>query len=113
MTGFGGMISFEPKGGEITAYEILKATRLFVLAESLGGVESLISCRYTMTHASLTRDPRMKIRIGKELYPTLSRDRGQGRSHRRPKTSSSIHKGVVAVLGGSRRSRLEHACQHC
>ncbi|MDG2041604.1 MAG: cystathionine gamma-synthase [Bacteroidia bacterium] len=61
MRGFGGMISFTLKGNEIEdAKQIVKNTQLFALAESLGGVESLIGHPATMTHASIPREEREK-----------------------------------------------------
>jgi cystathionine beta-lyase/cystathionine gamma-synthase len=53
MRGFGGMISLRLAGGAAAARRLLTRTRLFSLAESLGGVESLISHPATMTHASI------------------------------------------------------------
>jgi cystathionine beta-lyase/cystathionine gamma-synthase len=53
MTGFGGMVSFIPKGGVDAANGIVGKTRLFFLAESLGGVESLIEVPASMTHMSV------------------------------------------------------------
>ncbi len=53
MTGFGGMISFTPSGGLEAANTIATRTRLFFLAESLGGVESLIELPAGMTHLSV------------------------------------------------------------
>ncbi len=59
MRGFGGMISFTLKDDNIdAAMEVLKKTKLFSLAESLGGVESLIGHPATMTHASIPADER-------------------------------------------------------
>ena len=59
MRGFGGMISFSLKGNERNhALEILKKVKLFALAESLGGVESLIGHPATMTHASIPKKER-------------------------------------------------------
>jgi cystathionine beta-lyase/cystathionine gamma-synthase len=52
MRGFGGMVSVIMRGGEAAAREFAARTRLFALAESLGGVESLIEHPYSMTHAS-------------------------------------------------------------
>jgi cystathionine beta-lyase len=61
MRGFGGMISFTLKGNEIEdAKQIVKNTQLFALAESLGGVESLIGHPATMTHASIPKEEREK-----------------------------------------------------
>ncbi|ONK11827.1 cystathionine gamma-synthase [Streptomyces sp. MP131-18] len=53
MRGFGGMVSFRVAGGEAAAVEVCNRTRLFTLAESLGGVESLIEHPGRMTHASV------------------------------------------------------------
>lgn len=53
MQGFGGMVSFRPSGGVEASNDIVKKTRLFFLAESLGGVESLIEVPATMTHLSV------------------------------------------------------------
>ncbi|MDG4828657.1 cystathionine gamma-synthase [Solwaraspora sp. WMMD1047] len=53
MRRYGGMISFRAAGGEAAALRICERTRLFVLAESLGGVESLIEHPGRMTHASV------------------------------------------------------------
>lgn len=53
MRGFGGMVSFRPAGGVAAANDIVTRTRLFFLAESLGGVESLIEIPATMTHLSV------------------------------------------------------------
>lgn len=61
MTGFGGMISFELKdGSEAEVKRVLSSTYLFSLAESLGGVESLINHPASMTHASIPREERIK-----------------------------------------------------
>jgi cystathionine beta-lyase len=61
MRGFGGMISFTLKGDNMDeALKVLSGTKLFSLAESLGGVESLIGHPATMTHASIPREERIK-----------------------------------------------------
>ena len=61
MSGFGGMISFTLKGNKLEdALEIVKKVELFALAESLGGVESLIGHPATMTHASIPKEIREK-----------------------------------------------------
>ncbi|HTB25000.1 MAG TPA: cystathionine gamma-synthase [Puia sp.] len=61
MRGFGGMLSFELKNNSAEeTSRVLSATRLFSLAESLGGVESLISQPASMTHASIPKEERMK-----------------------------------------------------
>ena len=61
--GFGGMLSFEVQGGVDAAREVARRTRLFTLAESLGGVESLIELPALMTHASLPPARREEIGI--------------------------------------------------
>lgn len=57
MRGPGGMVSFIMKGGEAAARVVARETRLFTLAESLGGVESLIELPAPMTHASVADSP--------------------------------------------------------
>ncbi|HZD69333.1 MAG TPA: cystathionine gamma-synthase [Actinomycetes bacterium] len=54
MDGFGGMVSFRPAGGMEAATRVVERTRVFTLAESVGGVESLIELPAAMTHASVT-----------------------------------------------------------
>jgi cystathionine gamma-lyase len=58
MSGFGGMISFEVGGGLEAARGVVERTQLFTLAESLGGVESLIELPALMTHASIPVETR-------------------------------------------------------
>lgn len=58
MKGFGGMVSFEVKGSAADARRVAEATRIFLLAESLGGVESLIGYPPLMSHATMTEDER-------------------------------------------------------
>lgn len=60
--GFGGMISFVLAGGEHAARRFLGALSLFTLAESLGGVESLVELPAVMTHASV--EPAVRARLG-------------------------------------------------
>jgi cystathionine gamma-lyase len=62
MCGFGGMITVE-MGSREAASRVLERTRIFSLAESLGGVESLISHPATMTHASVPTDRRAELGI--------------------------------------------------
>ncbi|MBI1404559.1 MAG: aminotransferase class I/II-fold pyridoxal phosphate-dependent enzyme [Caulobacter sp.] len=61
--GFGGIISVEIKGGLAPSRRLLERTRLFTLAESLGGVESLIEHPAIMTHASIPPDQRAAVGI--------------------------------------------------
>lgn len=63
MPGFGGMISFDLDGGEEMAYRFLQSLELFTLAESLGGVESLIEYPAIMTHASIPPEKRRRLGI--------------------------------------------------
>lgn len=64
MRGFGGMISFDFKGNKMEdALETVKRVTVFALAESLGGVESLIGHPVTMTHASIPKEEREKAGI--------------------------------------------------
>lgn len=61
MRGFGGMLSFTLKDASVeAATKVLSSTKLFSLAESLGGVESLINHPASMTHASIPREERIK-----------------------------------------------------
>ena len=67
MKGFGGMISVVLKGGLESATNFLERTKLFSLAESLGGVESLIEHPAIMTHASIPQEVREEIGISDGL----------------------------------------------
>jgi cystathionine beta-lyase/cystathionine gamma-synthase len=85
MTGFGGMLSFE-LGDAGRARRMVERTRVFALAESLGGVESLIGHPATMTHASVPREMReamgltdslVRLSIGVEDVEDLKEDLDQ------------------------------------
>jgi cystathionine beta-lyase/cystathionine gamma-synthase len=68
MKDFGGMISFELKNDSVEeAKRVLSSTHLFALAESLGGVESLINHPASMTHASIPREERIKNGLSDSL----------------------------------------------
>ena len=67
MTGFGGMITATLKGNLDDARRFLERVRIFSLAESLGGVESLIEHPAIMTHASIPKDQREKLGISDGL----------------------------------------------
>jgi len=67
MAGFGGIITFFIKGGLAAARRFLERVKIFSLAESLGGVESLIEHPAIMTHASLPKEVREKTGISDEL----------------------------------------------
>jgi len=65
---FGAMVSFDLKDNTMeNAVRILSGTQLFSLAESLGGVESLIGHPATMTHASIPREERLKVGLTDSL----------------------------------------------
>ena len=66
MKGFGGMLSFD-MGSKEAAFDVCKRVRLMALAESLGGVETLISHPASMTHASVPADRRAKIGLSDGL----------------------------------------------
>jgi cystathionine gamma-lyase len=84
MRGFGAMISFDLKDDSMEkATKILSGTHLFSLAESLGGVESLIGHPASMTHASIPREQRLasgltdsliRLSVGIETYEDLQSD---------------------------------------
>ena len=67
MGGFSGIVSLELNGNLSTAKELLEKTSIFTLAESLGGVESLIEHPGLMTHASLPKERREKLGISDTL----------------------------------------------
>ncbi|MCB0696488.1 MAG: cystathionine gamma-synthase [Chitinophagaceae bacterium] len=68
MRGFGGMMSFILKDDNVdAATEVLKKTKLFALAESLGGVESLCGHPASMTHAAIPREERIKNGLADSL----------------------------------------------
>jgi cystathionine beta-lyase/cystathionine gamma-synthase len=67
MSGFGGIVSFRPKGGVERAHAIATSTAIFSLAVSLGGVESLICSPARMTHGSLSADERAALGITDDL----------------------------------------------
>ncbi len=67
MAGFGGMLSIRLKGGFEAAKRFCERLELFTLAESLGGVESLVNHPAVMTHASIPADRRAQLGIGDEL----------------------------------------------
>ncbi len=83
MRGFGGTFSFRVHGGEEAAFRLLSRVRLFTLAESLGGVESLIEHPWSMTHLSMPEAARraagitgdmIRISVGLEHVEDLRAD---------------------------------------
>jgi cystathionine gamma-synthase len=83
MSGFGGMVSFEVVGGNERAKRIVERTKVFTLAESLGGVESLIELPAQMTHLSVsgslleTPDNLIRLSVGIEDIDDLLEDLSQ------------------------------------
>lgn len=69
MSGFGGMVSFQPKGSFVDIAQMVRRFKVFALAESLGGVESLVCHPASMTHGSIPKD----IRESRGLTDTLLR----------------------------------------
>ncbi len=67
MDGFGGMIGVELQGGFAAVEKFVGKLKLFTLAESLGGVESLVSCPARMTHSIFSEEQREKIGIKENL----------------------------------------------
>lgn len=63
-SGFGGMLSFDLRGGQAACEQLLRSVRLFSVAESLGGVESLIEHPATMSHAAMTEQALRTAGIG-------------------------------------------------
>jgi cystathionine gamma-synthase len=87
MRGFGGMISFRVAGGNAAAKRVAEATELFFLAESLGGVESLIEHPGIMTHASVAGtdlevpDDLLRLSVGIEAVDDLVADLDRALGH--------------------------------
>ena len=86
MDGFSGVVSFEVKGGLVEARRVLARFRLFKIAESLGGVESLVELPAVMTHASIPKEDRraagledglIRLSVGIEDIEDLLSDLGQ------------------------------------
>ena len=67
MKGFGGMITFFIKGNLENARRFLESVKIFALAESLGGVESLVDHPAIMTHASIPAETRKSLGITDNL----------------------------------------------
>jgi cystathionine gamma-synthase len=85
--GFGAIITLELEGGETAVRQFVETVKLFSLAESLGGVESLIAHPSTMTHAAMTPEARaaaglsdglLRLSVGIEALPDLQRDLAAG-----------------------------------
>ena len=89
MRRFGGMVSFRVAAGEAAAVELCNRVQLFTLAESLGGVESLIEHPGRMTHASVAGSPLevpgdlVRLSVGIEAVEDLIADLAQALDSRR------------------------------
>jgi cystathionine gamma-lyase len=101
MRGFGGMVSFELRGGVTAGDCFASSTRLFTLAESLGGVESLVETPPSMTHASIPAEARraagladglVRLSVGVEHAEDLLADVDQ-----------ALAKASATQRGGARR----------
>jgi cystathionine gamma-synthase len=96
-SGFGAMLSFELDGGEESVDRFVAALRLFTLAESLGGIESLVAHPATMTHASMDRaaqaragitDVLLRLSVGLENELDLLADLEQGLASIEPQAAA-------------------------
>jgi cystathionine gamma-synthase len=98
--GFGAMLSFELKGGVDAVRRLVEAVHIFTLAESLGGVESLVAHPATMTHAGMGAEARraagitdslLRLSVGLEAEADLIADlkRGLAAAAGRPGTEGS------------------------
>jgi O-succinylhomoserine (thiol)-lyase len=90
MSGFGGMLSFDIRGGKAAAFRFIEALTIFAFAESLGGVESLVEHPETMSHASMTAEARraagitesnVRVSLGIESAEDLVADVKQALEH--------------------------------
>jgi len=107
MRGFGGMMSFTLKDDSMeAANKVLSATKLFSLAESLGGVESLIGHPASMTHASIPREKRIqnglvdsliRLSVGIEDVDDLIEDLDNAIGKEKHQTSLNSEKKAVTV----------------
>jgi cystathionine beta-lyase/cystathionine gamma-synthase len=112
----GGMISFVMKGGKGAAARLAEATKVFTLAESLGGVESLIEVPAAMTHLStagsqIAVDPGLvRLSVGLENKDDLRKDLEQALATRRDKTGAPLCERspfwrLIAATGAVRAMR--------
>ena len=108
-SGFGAMVSFELHGGELAVRSLVKSLKLFTLAESLGGVESLIAHPSTMTHATMSPEDRyraglsdglLRLSIGLEAEQDLLADLDAGLA--RARRSLNDHTPSSEILEGRR-----------
>ncbi len=107
-SGFGAMVSFELRGGEAAVRAFLAGLRLFTLAESLGGVESLVAHPITMTHAAMPEEDQkraglspglLRLSVGLEGEADLLADLDQGLSRAAVSTRERITAGAEHHAG--------------
>ncbi len=103
MQAFGGMITVELDRDLAGTKSFLERTQLFTLAESLGGVESLIEHPALMTHGRIPAEKRAAIGISDSLVRLSCRHRGRRRSDRRPRPGTGGL--IVRWLGMAGRRR--------
>lgn len=110
-SGFGAIISFELKGGESQVRAFLDGLSLFTLAESLGGVESLVCHPGTMTHAAMTHEAQseagiettlLRLSVGIEHMPDLISDVSSA-------LDCASRAGQGAAVSGTKGGRLNLA----
>jgi len=98
--GFGGMISFELAGGASAAQAFVQGMSCFSLAESLGGVESLVAHPATMTHAAMDPDARIRAGIGDGLIRlSIGIEAGDD-------LAADINAGLERALGAGERPAI-------
>jgi len=98
--GFGGMVSFEVEGGIKEVHHVLRSTKVFALAESLGGIESLIEHPCSMSHASMKPELReqaginervIRLSVGIEDVNDLIEDLDQALSFKQVNVLSAVN----------------------
>jgi cystathionine gamma-synthase len=116
-SGFGAMVSFELAGGAQAVERFCSRLRCFTLAESLGGVESLVAHPATMTHASMTAEARagagiteslVRLSVGIELAEDLVTDLRNALDH---VASTNRSRGPVVRQHGATVSRVTYGDQ--
>src|SRR5580698_3598771 len=105
-SGFGAMLSFELKGGEPAVEAFLSGLQCFTLAESLGGVESLISHPASMTHAGMEESARLHAGIGAGLLrvPSESKIPRIWWPTSQPDSNAPSEPSKNRICGGTRRN---------
>ena len=104
------MLAFD-LGSEEAARRFLNQVKICSLAESLGGVESLISLPAQMTHASMPKEVRDRVGITDSLVRLSRGDRRRGRYHRGHRSGASVYlvRGVGRIRVGETPTRIHVA----